>query len=201
MSNVESAPEVHTSVINSTENPTHVDADQPARGTTITALRRGWAAIESALLTLLALLGLVCIAAVIAAFVFHINLIMFKTGSMAPTIPSGSLAVVREIPAAEVEVGDVTTISRGENELPITHRVISVTPMDNGSYSIEMKGDANDSPDPRPYEVDTVKKVIWHAPKLAYFVADIGTPKSMAIITLCMSALVVWVFWPKKVSS
>jgi signal peptidase len=44
--------------------------------------------------------GVICILVVIAALGFHITLIMFKTGSMEPTIPTGSLAVVHEIPAS-----------------------------------------------------------------------------------------------------
>ncbi|MBB1050781.1 signal peptidase I [Dietzia sp. CW19] len=154
--------------------------------------------ITDAILSVLALLGVVCIVATIAAFALNISLIMFKTGSMSPTIPTGSLAVVRQIPASDIEVGDVTTVSRGEGQLPVTHRVVSVTPVGDGTYSVEMKGDANDSPDAQPYEVSEVKKVLWHAPRLAYVVAAVSQPKYMAGITVAASFLVVWAFWPRK---
>lgn len=154
--------------------------------------------IEDGALTLLALLGVVCIIATIAAFALNISLIMFKTGSMSPTIPTGSLAVVRQIPASDIKVDDVTTVSRGEGQLPVTHRVVSVTPIGGGSYSIEMKGDANDSSDARPYEVTEVKKVLWHAPGLAYAVSAVSQPEYMAAITVVASLLVVWAFWPRK---
>lgn len=159
--------------------------------------------LEDGVLTLFAVLGAVCIAATIAAFAFNISLIMFKTGSMSPTIPAGSLAVVREIPASEIRVGDVITVGRGEGQLPVTHRVISTTPAANGVHSIEMKGDANTSPDAQPYEVSTVKKVLWHVPGLAYAVATISQPKYMAGITVAAAILVVWAFWPRsqKISS
>ncbi|MDZ4236207.1 MAG: signal peptidase I [Dietzia sp.] len=150
------------------------------------------------LLTVLAMLGVVCIIATIAAFALNISLIMFKTGSMSPTIPTGSLAVVRQIPASDIKVGDVTTVSRGEGRLPVTHRVVSVTPIGGASYSVEMKGDANDSPDAQPYEVTDVKKVLWHAPGLAYVVSAVSQPKYMAAITVAASLLVVWAFWPRK---
>ncbi|MGN0100640.1 MAG: signal peptidase I [Dietzia sp.] len=146
----------------------------------------------------MAALGVVCIVATIAAFALNISLVMFKTGSMSPTIPTGSLAVVRQIPASDIKVGDVTTVSRGEGQLPVTHRVVSVTPMGGGTYSVEMKGDANDSPDAQPYEVTEVKKVLWHAPGLAYVVAAVSQPKYMAGITVAASFLVVWAFWPRK---
>lgn len=154
--------------------------------------------ITDALLSVLALLGVVCIIATIAAFGLNISLIMFKTGSMSPTIPTGSLAVVRQIPASDIKVGDVTTVSRGEGQLPVTHRVIAATPVGGDTYSIEMKGDANDSPDAQPYEVTEVKKVLWHAPGLAYVVAAVSQPKYMAGITVAASFLVVWAFWPRK---
>lgn len=154
--------------------------------------------MTDALLSVLALLGVVCIIATIAAFALNISLVMFKTGSMSPTIPTGSLAVVRQIPAADIKVGDVTTVSRGESQLPVTHRVVSVTPVNGGTYSIEMKGDANVSPDSQPYEVTEVKKVLWHAPGLAYVVSAVSQPKYMAGITVATSLLVVWAFWPRK---
>ncbi len=44
---------------------------------------------------------------------------------MEPTIPTGSLAVVHEIPASEIAVGDIVTVDR-PGQLPITHRVTSV---------------------------------------------------------------------------
>ena len=113
--------------------------------------RRMWAHLEEVVLTILAALGVVCIIATIAAFTLNISLIMFKTGSMSPTIPAGSLAVVRQIPASDIKVGDVTTVSRSEGQLPVTHRIVSVSPVVGDTYSIEMKGDANDSPDAQPY--------------------------------------------------
>ncbi|MFD6770939.1 hypothetical protein ACFWC6_32495, partial [Micromonospora chalcea] len=76
-------------------------------------------------LTLLAVGGTVCVVLVPLAFFFDISLILFKTGSMSPTIPAGSLAVVREIPASEVEVGDVVTVDRTPLP-PITHRVVQI---------------------------------------------------------------------------
>jgi signal peptidase len=61
-----------------------------------------------------------------------------------------------------------------------------------------MKGDANDSPDAQPYVVAEVRKVLWHAPGLAYVVSRISQPIYMAGITVAASFLVVWAFWPRK---
>lgn len=51
--------------------------------------------IGEVLLWLASLVGLVCILLVVLAWTFNISLIMFRTGSMEPTSPSGSVAVVR----------------------------------------------------------------------------------------------------------
>lgn len=176
-----------------------IDADHPTNAATSRSARRSYRSIvEDGLLTVLAAFGVVCIVATIAAFALNISLIMFKTGSMSPTIPTGSLAVVRQIPASDISVGDVTTVARGEGQLPVTHRVIGITPLNDGAYSVEMKGDANDNADPHPYEVTEVRKVLWHVPNLAVGVAAIGQPKIMAGITVAASLLVVWAFWPRK---
>ena len=155
------------------------------------------ARIEDGLLSILAVLGVVCIAATIAAFAFNISLIMFKTGSMSPAIPAGSLAIVREIPASDIRVGDITTIARGEGQLPVTHRVISATRTSGGTYSVEMQGDANASPDAHPYEVTVVRKVLWSMPGLAPVVATVSRPIYMDGITVAAALLVVWAFWPR----
>ena len=152
---------------------------------------------SDALLSVLAVLGVVCIIAVICAYAFNITLIMFRTGSMTPTIPTSSLAIVQKLPASEVKVGDVTTIDR-PGQLPVTHRITAIEPAGDGMYSIRMKGDANDAEDPAPYVVDTVRKVHWSIPGLGYIVAKAQNPKVMAVTTLSMAVLVTWAFWPRK---
>lgn len=153
--------------------------------------------VRGTLLNLAAAGGLVCIVLVILAVVFNITLIMFKTGSMAPTIPAGSLAVVKQIPASDAHVGDVVTIDRPD-ALPISHRVVSTHPAGGGFTSIVVKGDANATADTQPYVVKTVRLVLWSAPGLASVVVWLSNPFVLAAITLAVAALVTWVFWPAK---
>jgi signal peptidase I len=158
--------------------------------------RRGPAAIvREVLLNVAAAGGAICILLTLAAVLFHVSLIMFKTGSMAPTIPAGSLAVVREVPVSEVRVGDVVTVER-EGKLPVTHRVTSVR-LEGGSGVLTMKGDANPVEDPAPYTVSTVRTVLWSAPGLAQWVAKASNPFVLGGVTLAVAALVTWVLWPR----
>ncbi|UZF47708.1 signal peptidase I [Rhodococcus rhodochrous] len=154
--------------------------------------------IENSLLNLLAAGGVLCIGLVIAAFFFNISLILFKTGSMSPTIPQGSMSVVQRISADEIRVGDVVTVDREEGDLPVTHRVIAVYPQRPGEALIEMQGDANPNPDPGPYRVTEVRKVLWSLPGAASVIVWFSDPLILGGLTLGAAVLVLWAFWPRK---
>ncbi|WP_231913182.1 signal peptidase I, partial [Rhodococcus sp. 852002-51564_SCH6189132-a] len=141
--------------------------------------------------------GVLCVILVITAVVSNISLIMFKTGSMSPTIPAGSLAVVQTISAEEIAVGDIVTVDR-PGQLPVTHRVIAVHPQLPGEALIEMQGDANPTPDPGLYRVREVRQVLWSIPGAAYVVVWLSNPYVLGSITLAAAALVLWAFWPRR---
>jgi signal peptidase len=152
--------------------------------------------LGNGMLTLASIGGVLCILFVLLAVFFHITLIMFKTGSMSPTIPTGSLAVVREIPASEARVGDVVTVDRVD-ALPITHRVTSVADAGGGLTSLTLRGDANPTEDPAPYLVTHVRLVVFSMPGLAYVVNAASNPIALGLITVGATALVTWAFWPR----
>lgn len=132
--------------------------------------------IGDLLLWVAAVGGVVCIVLVVLALTANITLMMFRTGSMSPTIPAGSVAVVQRIPASEIAVGDIVTVDR-EAELPVTHRVTSVQAGDGGATRvITMRGDANEQDDPVPYTVDSVRIVRFAIPGIAHAVAASGDP-------------------------
>ena len=156
--------------------------------------------LVDALLTTAATGGLVCIVAAVAAVGFDLTLIMFTTGSMAPTIPAGSLSLVRQIPATEIRVGDVVTIDRA-NQLPITHRVTSVEAIagdpSGNSRTITMRGDANATDDAAPYTVTEARIVVTSVPGLAYAVAAVSHPLVLGASATGAAALVAWAYWPR----
>lgn len=158
----------------------------------------GW--LGEALLTTLAVFGVVCVVAAIAAYAFGINIMLFKTGSMSPEIPAGSVALVRSIPAGEAAVGDVVTVER-PGRLPITHRVISNEPDPENPPEgriIQMKGDANPHPDPFPYRVDEVRLLLWSHPEWGHHVARLADPRTLGMVTIVATAIVIWAFWPRE---
>jgi len=162
--------------------------------------RRGRGILANAVLDILAAGGLVCILLVIAAFAFKITVIMFATGSMSPAIPTGSIAFVREIPASDMQVGDVVTVDRSP-ELPVTHRVVEIVSRDGDTVTFRMKGDANADPDPIGYTKQTVRLVMFSIPGLASVIVWFQNPFVLGAITLAAAALVTWAFWPRQPAS
>lgn len=153
--------------------------------------------IADVLLWIAAAAGVVCIALVVLAFTANITLIMFRTGSMSPTIPAGSVAVVQQVPASAIEIGDVVTVDR-EDDLPVTHRVTSVgAGASDAERVITMRGDANAADDPYPYEVTSVRVVLFSIPGIATVIVAMGNPFVLGGITVAAALLVVWAFWPR----
>lgn len=145
--------------------------------------------------------GVVCIVLVILAITANITLILFRTGSMSPTIPAGSVAVVQRVDAAQLRVGDVVTVDR-EGELPVTHRVTSIEPgATDAERIITMRGDANAADDPFPYTVTSVRTVLFSIPGIATVIAGMGDPWVLGGLTAGATVLVVWAFWPRSGSA
>lgn len=93
------------------------------------------------------------------------------TGSMRPTMPPGTLVVVRPVKPGEIKVGDVVTYQERSGQPDVvTHRVQSVRVTLDGTYSFVTKGDANDSADLKPVIPEQIRGVRW------YSVRDIGYP-------------------------
>ncbi|MDP3950402.1 signal peptidase I [Microbacterium sp.] len=152
--------------------------------------------IGEVLLWFAAVLGVICIVLIILAYSANITLIMFRTGSMAPTIPAGSVALVQDVPASEIAVGDVVTVERPD-ELPVTHRVTSIEVGPAAAERIiTLRGDANADEDPFPYTVEAVRIVRFAVPGLAPVIVALSNPFVLGAITIAAAALVGWAFWP-----
>lgn len=154
--------------------------------------------VADVLLWALAVMGTVCIVLVILALTAQLTLVMFRTGSMSPTIPAGSVALVQKVPADQIVVGDVVTVDR-DGELPITHRVTSVESLGSDDRTrITMRGDANAQDDPAPYDVSTARIVRFSVPGIANAISVLQSPGALAAMTVAASALIFWAFWPRR---
>jgi signal peptidase len=73
--------------------------------------------------------------------VFGFSVLRVQTGSMVPTLPIGSIVVVRapDDPAAIPE-GTIATFRRSDGMI-VTHRIIGVSTAEDGTVQYETKGD------------------------------------------------------------
>lgn len=156
--------------------------------------------VKDAVLTLAGFCGLLCLVWLAASLAFGVSIVIFMTGSMAPTAPTGSGALVRSIAAADIKVGDVVTVQRVGTRLPVTHRVVSIAPDpdDAASRMLVLRGDANEVSDPFPYQVTEAKLVMVTIPGLGTLLVAARTPLVMGVLTLLVAALVLWAFWPSR---
>jgi signal peptidase len=108
-------------------------------------------------------------------------------GSMADTVPVGSIAVTKEVQAEDVAVGDVIVFyppATGPNRLPLMHRVISIQEED-GQRVFQTKGDANAAPD--PWEMTLVghgSRFVYAVPYAGYLADFARTPLGCTLLLL-----------------
>ncbi len=104
-------------------------------------------------------------------------------GSMGDSLPRGSVAITRWLPADEVEAGDVIVISHA-GTAPKIHRVVTIEEQD-GAFVVETKGDANRTPDPG-YTVlnDRVAVRTYTVPYLGYAADFFRTPLGWTLFVL-----------------
>ena len=190
------AHDVGATVVASHEQPG--SPQQAGRGSS-RWLRRLGTVVGDVVLTVGAIAGTVCIVAAAAAFVFGFRIVLFGSGSMAPTIPQGAAAVVLRTPAADIAVGDIVTVDR-VGELPVTHRVVAVEQVPGlpDAREIVMRGDANPVDDPQPYVVTSVGRLVAFAPGMAPVVAAVSKAPVLLGATVVAAGLVLWAFWPRR---
>lgn len=100
------------------------------------------------------------------------------SGSMEPTIGTGDVVVVNDVPASAVEQGDVITYGGSVTEPPTTHRVIAVE--GSGAERVfRTKGDNNEDPDPSPVPAAELRGKVMELP-----VSVPGADHSLFVIPL-----------------
>lgn len=116
------------------------------------------------------------------------------SGSMKPTYPVGSLVISEPIDkeaASQLSTGDVITfMPYPDNPMLVTHRIISVATMTDGSKVYTTQGDNNDSPDPDPVGEHQVRAVAkYHVPYLGYVTSLLDGNQKSTGLTIVIVAL------------
>jgi signal peptidase len=156
--------------------------------------------VKDVVLTLAGAAGVLSLLWFAIATTTGLSIMIVTTGSMSPTIPAGSAALVRPVAASAISVGDVVTVQRAGARLPVTHRVVSVEPDPDAAAGriLVLRGDANATDDPFPYHVTAAKSVVASVPVLGTAIALGRQPLVLGLTTLGVAALIVWAFWPER---
>jgi signal peptidase len=105
------------------------------------------------------------------------QMLIVRSGSMEPTIRTGSTVLVQPVAPATLRVGDVITYERADGPpVMVTHRIVEV--LNAGPPpTFRTKGDANDTEDPYTVTFHTTGgKVIFAMPFAGYFYNALALP-------------------------
>lgn len=151
----------------------------------MTALR---AVLRSAVLTAGAVLGVVCALWTLAMLVTGATPLVVLSGSMSPALRAGDVAFAVTVPAEDIAIGDIVTVTSGTG-IRVTHRVVEAE-TDAGTSSLRLKGDANSAVDDETYTVSSVLKVAWHLPGIGWILhaaaSPVGVAGGLALLTGCV---------------
>jgi signal peptidase len=110
---------------------------------------------------------------------------VIHTGSMSPTIPSGSAVLVDE---GHYHIGQVITLT--EDGLTVTHRLVSIS---SGGLTTT-KGDANRTADPFHVPTSQIIGGVVFAPRdVGYGIIYLKSPLGLA--SLVLGILIIWQIW------
>jgi signal peptidase len=130
-------------------------------------------------LIVLASLSPVFVCPFIALFIHgYVSIIM--TGSMNPTIPVGSIVIIKKVNPEDVDVGDIIAFKGSEST--ILHRVIDKV-VEEETFYFRTKGDANDVPDPWIVKPEDIRgALMFTIPYYGYLVHFAGTPIGLTLM-------------------
>jgi signal peptidase len=98
--------------------------------------------------------------------------LVIMSGSMEPTIPVGSLAMVEPIPSANLQRDDIIAYKPNETvQMPIVHRIVSVEMRQGVRYYVT-RGDANTGADAELALPPTAWRVFFNVPFIGYIVSS-----------------------------
>ncbi len=118
-----------------------------------------------------------------------------RSGSMEPTIHTGSVVVVK--PAASYAVEDVVMFEGGMRDeqgkrVPVTHRIVSMHTEGRTTY-YATKGDANEEADAGEItERSIFGKVLFSVPYVGYAVEAARQPYGFLAIIMLPALIIIW---------
>lgn len=118
------------------------------------------------------------------------------TSSMEPTLPPGTLVVVKPKAVHDIHVGDVMTYQiRSGDPAVISHRVIAITTSTTNGMTFTTKGDNNAEADP-PVVPAQVRGVVWYSvPLIGYVNSALDQSQRSWVLPAVGVLLIVYAAW------
>ncbi len=164
----------------------------------------GWPTLAWRVLLVAALGGAMLLgSAVLLAFgprAFGYSSFVVYGGSMEPAIPVGSVVVAQPVSVESLRQGDVVAYRlAGSKAPPVLHRIVNMTDA-KGVRTFSLKGDANETADPKDAVLEGVgSKVLYAVPYLGYFADFVQGRLGRALVVwlpaLAVAALALWEIW------
>lgn len=119
------------------------------------------------------------------------KVMIVQSGSMEPTIKTGSIVAVK--PASSYNVGDVITFGpTPKGKIPTTHRIVAET-IKNGMEAYTTKGDSNDTADLKEVlQKDVLGKVYVSVPFVGYALTAAKEPIGFLILIVVPALLILF---------
>ena len=116
--------------------------------------------------------------------------LVVRSGSMAPTIPTGSIVFYHKVAAAKVKVGDIIVFDKpGQQNEKVTHRVFKISNGPTGRF-FTTKGDANGAADDwQVPAVGTGWVASFHVPGIGYALAYLQSTTARLLLLLIPALL------------
>lgn len=155
---------------------------------------------------------LVAAAAVVAASLLAVTIgpklfpyqaLVVRSGSMSPTIRTGSIVFYKKVNADKVKVGDIIVFDKpGQTNEKVTHRVYKISNSSTGRY-FTTKGDANGTPDSwRVPAVGTGWVSVFHVPTIGYALAALQSTLArlllLVIPALALGGITLYEIWRER---
>lgn len=123
------------------------------------------------------------------------RLYVVDSGSMSPTINMGSMIIVKEMKANEINKMDIITYFGHDKDSRVTHRAVDV--IEGGKY-FTTKGDANEAADPMPIEGEKlIGKVVFKIPYIGRIFKFLNTELGIKLLIILIA---LWIIGPKIIN-
>ncbi|MFA6314892.1 MAG: signal peptidase I [Candidatus Paceibacterota bacterium] len=141
---------------------------------------------------------IVCIVAVAILLLVSIfpitgnyKILVVQSGSMEPSIHTGSVVVVK--PISDYKVGDIITFGPNtKTQIPTTHRITEVR-VQEGQMVYRTRGDANNGEDLKEVSMsEIIGKVYFSVPYVGYIIDFVKKPIGLILVVVLPAIFIIY---------